>query len=293
MTTISSTTVAPSPSATIWRARSAQTVCNAPANAGVVARGIAGAVGEEHHRIVRRAVPVDGDPIERPLDRRSQEGGRLALVEWIVGGDDDEHRRETGMDHPRPLRHPADGESPDGDLGKLRARVGGENRACRLETSCRRELCDSLRDAGPNAIERQLRPDHAGRQHNDLVGSNAEQRGDALGGRNRVCLTLGACGGIRHSCIHHHGLWRGLGEMPAGDDDGSGLETIGGPHRSPHRRHRRADERDVGRAGRANACRDAGRFEPLRRSHGHQLATIKRAPRSDAGRSSPEARRGD
>jgi len=69
------------------------------------------AVREQHDRIVRRALAIDGDPVEACLDGWSEDVGRLTRSEGIVGRDQGQHRREAGMDHPCALRHPADREA--------------------------------------------------------------------------------------------------------------------------------------------------------------------------------------
>ena len=78
-TRISRTTVAPSPSATIWRERSAQTSRSAAANraSGAASRATPDcAVREQDDGVVRRAVAVDRDAVERLLDGRPEKARR-------------------------------------------------------------------------------------------------------------------------------------------------------------------------------------------------------------------------
>ena len=78
--------------------------------AGIRRQGLdlARSVREEQDGVVRRAIPVDGDRVERRIDRGAQELDRLARLERIVGRDEREHRREVRVDHPGALRHAAD-----------------------------------------------------------------------------------------------------------------------------------------------------------------------------------------
>ena len=111
---ISASSVAPSPSATICvrqlgadgaaaRAANAlsvagvRSICAAPEESSTTASFV------EHSpsTVIALKLIVDGGP---------QEVDRLARLERIVGRDDREHRREVRVDHPRALRHAADGE---------------------------------------------------------------------------------------------------------------------------------------------------------------------------------------
>ena len=113
-TSISSSTVAPSPSSTICRASDEQTVSRAAASCRVTRRGpleIGRAVREQHHRVVRRALAVDGDPVEARVDGGAEQRAGLARAERVVGRNDREHRGEARVDHSGALRHTADDEA--------------------------------------------------------------------------------------------------------------------------------------------------------------------------------------
>ena len=114
VTAISAMTVTPSPSATIFRGEVGAHLVQRGAERPVACRRApdpARAVREQQHRVVRRALAVDGDRVERLVDGRPEELDRLARLERVVGRHESEHRREVGMDHSRTLRHAADGEA--------------------------------------------------------------------------------------------------------------------------------------------------------------------------------------
>ena len=72
----------------------------------VVAGDAARAVREQHDRIVRRAVAVDGDPVEAPLDGRAQERLGVALAERVVGRDTTSIVASRGWIIPAPFAMP-------------------------------------------------------------------------------------------------------------------------------------------------------------------------------------------
>ena len=129
--------------------------------------------GEQHDRVVRRAFAVDRDRVEARLDRGAEERDRVARLERIVGRDDGEHRREVRVDHPRALGHAADREAGPVCDGRLRLRVGGENRLRRIAAAVCRECSGRRDEALLDPLERQRRADHAGREHEHLLRRRA------------------------------------------------------------------------------------------------------------------------
>ena len=95
------------------------------------------------------------------------------------------------MDHPRPLRHAADREAVARGDGRLRAGIGGEDRGGSVVAAVGGERSGGSVDAGEELGHRQPRPDHAGREHDHLLGAEAEQRRDTSGGPARVLLAPG------------------------------------------------------------------------------------------------------
>ena len=174
-----------------------------------------GAMGEEDDRIVRRAVPVDRDPVERPLDGGPEKRVSLALGERVVGRDDREHRREPRVDHPRALCHPADGEAVVRGQRGLRAGVGREDGLGRRRTAAGRECDGGLVNACEQLPHRKPRSDHTGREHHDLCGPQPERRRSVGGGLRSILLARPTRGCVRDARVHDDGLRLGLGEVPA------------------------------------------------------------------------------
>ena len=192
-TLISASSVAPSPSATICDDRSRQTRAQRECECLVARRralDLRDAGGEQHDRVVRRALAVDGDRVEARLDRGAEERDRVARLERIVGRDDREHRREVRVDHPGALGHAADREPGPVRDGRLRLRVGGENRLRRIAAAVGGERSGCGDEALLDPLERQRRADHAGREHEHLLRYEPEQRSGARGGRGCVGVAL-------------------------------------------------------------------------------------------------------
>ena len=70
----------------------------------------AGAVGEDEHAVVGRALAVDGDGIERFVDRGLERALQQRRRDRGVGRHDAEHRGHQRLDHPGALGHAADAE---------------------------------------------------------------------------------------------------------------------------------------------------------------------------------------
>ena len=134
-TLISASSVAPSPSATIWRGEVAADVRERRRERGV-GRGVR-STGAAPFASSTTASFVEHSPsteiaLKLVVDGGAQELDRLARLERVVGRDDREHRREVRVDHPGALRHAADGEAVAVRDRRLRLRVGGEDRLGRV-----------------------------------------------------------------------------------------------------------------------------------------------------------------
>ena len=274
-TPISSRTVAPSPSATIWRA-SARTSLDERLGELRVARGGAGdaarAVGEQHDGVVGRAVAVDGDPVEGRVHRRAQQRIGVARLERVVRSEDREHRRETGMDHPGALRHPCDDEAVARDARLLRTAIGGEDRPGGVVTAAGGEARRRLPHSCQHALERERHPDDAGRKDEDLVLVERERSG-RRGGRPLGVRDPGGTGrGVRDASVHDHRLRLGGREMALRDQDRSREDSIRRPYRGAHGRRGGADDGEV-EAGAPDPRPNARGDEPGRRGHAHQTST--------------------
>ena len=101
------------------------------------------------------------------------------------------------MDHPGALGHAADRE-PAGPCDRdLRPRVRRQDRAGRGIASVGRERGGGGPGACEHLVERQRDADHAGREHEHLLGREPELCGETLGRGDGVGLTLRARGGVR------------------------------------------------------------------------------------------------
>jgi hypothetical protein len=69
-----------------------------------------GAGGHEDDGVVRRHAAVGVEAVEGLVRRGTQSLVEHGLVEFRVGGDDDEHRRQAGCEHARAFGHAADRE---------------------------------------------------------------------------------------------------------------------------------------------------------------------------------------
>ena len=143
LTSISRRMVAPSPSATICCARSAQTSPSAPANSASVAAVRSTPLSPFASRMTASFVehsPSTEILLKLWLTARLRKPCASAALQRVVGGDDREHRREVRVDHPGALRHPADREAAARDDCLLGERVGGQDRLRRLAAAVRRDL---------------------------------------------------------------------------------------------------------------------------------------------------------
>ena len=135
----------------------------------------------------------------------------------VVGGDDREHRREVRVDHPGTLRHPADREAAAPHDRLLGARVGGQDRLRRVAAAVRREPRSRPRPASSFGIG-SFDPDHAGREHEHLLGVEPEQRRGLGRRRERVQLALLAGRRVGDAGVDHDRLRLGLGQVRLRDE---------------------------------------------------------------------------
>ena len=237
----------------------------------IVTRRTTRTVREQHDRVVRRAITVDRDPIEAALDRGPQERLGLAVYEGVVGGDDNEHRREKWMNHSSALGHPTDGEArPLGDRD-LRAGVGRQDRARGRIAALGREGESGGADTCQHFVERQLNPDHAGREHKNLLSSQSKLLREASSTRYRSGLALGAGGGIRNAGVDEDGLRLCSSEMALGERHRGGLNAVRRPHRRADGPGDGADDGDVRLAGRPDPGGDAARDKSPGGGDRHQV----------------------
>ena len=274
-TAISSSTVAPSPSATIWPREVGADLAERGGERRRAQRPLdaARAVREQHDRVVRRALAVDRDPVEARVDGGAEEAARLARLERVVGRDDRQHRREAGMDHPRALRHPADGEPAARDGRLLRAAVGREDRAGRGRAAVRRERRGRVRTPASS------RSSGSGTPMTPVERTSTCSGARPSAARPRAAVALGvrdpalAGRGVRDARVDDDGLRLGEPRDAACETTHRrGVHAVRRAHRRADRRGGRADEREVRRRP-ADAGVDAARDEALRGRDRHQTST--------------------
>ena len=202
--------MAPSPSAACCRARSRATASIARPSASASALPSATparsrrARGEDEDRVVRARVAVDGQLVPGPRGGRSEERREDRRLDRRVGQDDGQHRRHPRMDHPDALGDPADPDRrpvvPSGpgsatpivaDLGPRVGRPQGGRRALSSPAvGASRPSADSVGQPAPDLVDRQARPDDAGREEQRRVGRDPDRAaasglGDLAPGRRR------------------------------------------------------------------------------------------------------------
>ena len=176
-TLISATSVAPSPSATTWPRQVAADLGERRGNASSSRAAPERAVREQHDRVVRRALAVDRDRVEALCDGGPQELDRLAGCERVVGRDDGEHRREVrdgSSRSPSPSRRRRSrrvATAATFDFVSVVRIASAASSPPSAESAASRGV-----EAGDDAVHRQRRADHAGREDDDLLGRETEQR---------------------------------------------------------------------------------------------------------------------
>ena len=162
--------------------------------------------GEDHHGVVGRGRPIDGEVVERVRHGDPQGRTQVGRTDRGIGGEHGQHGGHVGSEHGRPLGHPPDGEtrSPHHDL--LGHGIRGEDcrrrRLSRLRVGASRfaERCNP----GGDGVDGERDPDEPGRAHQHLFGRAAERLGHegtrALG----MLAPGGAGGGVGVAAVEHH-----------------------------------------------------------------------------------------
>ena len=291
-TRISRRTVAPSPSSTIWRARSRtprrarpRTLRRLPDRARSRSAPFASSTTAsfvEHSPSTEMRLKLAST-----AGRRSST--RLARLERVVGRDDREHRREARVDHPGALRHPADGEARPARPRNLRPVVRRQDRGRRRVASVRaRATRAAASTPGEQPVHGQRDADHAGREDDHLLGRIPSRLRDLGRGRARrrrlpcspvaafatPALTTTACGSAT-------ARWR------RETSTGAAWTRFVVHTAPPTAGANGADEREVRRRA-ADSRLHTARDEPLRGRDGHQTSTPE--SRSPAVSSNPKSR---
>ena len=235
------------------------------------------AVREQEHGVVRRAVAVDRDRVERLVDGGPQELDRLARRERVVGRDEGEHRRKVGMDHPRALRHTSEREALARDDRLLRARVGGHDRVRGILAALGRERLDRRLQPRQQLRHRQRDADHAGREDEHLLGRELEQPPGLGRGRQGVDLPALAGRRVGDARVDDDGLRICELEVLAVHEQARRLHLVAAEHPGADRRLRRAHDGEIALHAPDPAV-DPARGEALRRGHAHTSTPESRSP---------------
>ena len=119
--------------------------------------------------------------------------------------------------------------------GRLRLRVGGEDRLRRVAAAVCRERSGRGDEALLDPLERQRRTDHAGREHEHLLRHEPEQRSGARGSRGGVGVALGAGRGVRDAGVDHDRLRLRDREVALRHGHRRSLDAVLRPHRGARR----------------------------------------------------------
>ena len=142
--------------------------------------------------------------------RLPEKRDRLAGLERVVGRDDREHRGEPRMDHPGPLRHPADDETVSRRQRLLGPAVGREDRGRGLASAVGVESRRRLAHAGENTVQRKRNADDSRREHDDLLGDEPEGVSDLRSRSFRVGDSRRARRRVRDARVDNDRLRLGL-----------------------------------------------------------------------------------
>ncbi len=150
------------------------------------------------------------------------------------------------MDHPGALRHSTDGKArPECDR-LLRVGVRREDRLGSVRAAGIRKRGGRRLQPGQNLVECEPLPDHAGREHENLLHREAEQPCSLGGGGPGIELAAQTRGCVGRAGVDHDGLRFRQVEMLLGDHDGRRLHAVRREHRRTGCRNERAHEREVG-----------------------------------------------
>ena len=136
---------------------------------------VAGALrGDQHERIIRAGVAVDGDAVEALVGRFAHQRLHQRRLDHRVGGDEAEQGGHVRADHAGALGDAGDGDAVPADQhlarGGLGQRVGGHDAGCGLAPMRRRQAGQRRGQAGLDALYRQRLHDYAGGERQHLLG---------------------------------------------------------------------------------------------------------------------------
>jgi len=205
------------------------------------------------------------------LDRLVDADLKRRLVDARVGGDEAEHGRHVGMDHPRALGHATDGDFASVHLEAhrefLATRVAGHDRLRRVFAALMRQLCYGLVDSLVNERHGQPGADAPGGTDQPFLrfGLKLFRRmfNRALG----IGDSADACAGIRATGVDHDTANFAFLRVLHGKFDGRGLDQIRGKRRRHFRGNIRNDESQVLFAARFDSAGYADRLKALGRGN--------------------------
>ena len=206
--------VAPSPSATISSASCSRIASSRPSGSGAPAAPVACSSTVSLVLIWPSTVIRSNEPLDGGAQRR------LGVGDLGVGLHEAEHGREPGLHHPRPLRLGGDGHPARGHRARLRAAVGGHDRAAELAAAAARESA-----AAASPTPRTTSSTRSGTPITPVSATatvarlGAERRRGGVAHRQRVGVALLAGRRVRVAGVDDHGADRVAVALLAADPD--------------------------------------------------------------------------
>ncbi len=194
--------------------------------------------GEQQRGVVGRGRAVDVERVEGRVGRRLQRLLQDRTGHVGIGGEEGEHGRHVGGDHPAALGHPAEREGRAADDDFLGLVIGRQDAAGRVMPALGRELPRQVRDVAQDRLHRQRRADDPGRADHDVTVGDLQRFAGRRGHQLRV-LVAGLAGpgiGVARVDDHRRGLAAVGGERGAIELDRGSDELVLGEH--PGARHR-------------------------------------------------------
>ena len=206
--------------------------------------------GEHHRHVAGGGVGVDADGVERAVHHPPEHGIQGGRISGRIGGDDGQHRRHVGLDHPHPLgdtHHP----SRTGAGGRhLGVGVGGHDGGGRR--GGRTRLIEGIFFAGPEAmhvgadpIHRIANADHAGGGDYHLGGFTAHHPSGQFGHLRCVRIPHRAGGHVGVLRDDHHRPRPTIGDVGSAQRDAWPREPAPGEDPCRGRSRRGGEEHHV------------------------------------------------
>ena len=145
------------------------------------ARDSGGAVGQQQYGVASAGIAVNGNAVETVVNRGYKQRAQGSGRNQRVGGQYREHGSHFRVNHARAFDDSADRNAAGGqlDLGgqMLRPRVSGHDGSCGCHAPIGMLVCRRRGQSGSDFVHRQLHPDDAGREYQNLLYPAAHSGG--------------------------------------------------------------------------------------------------------------------